>query len=101
MQMYVGKVNRPYKENGKLIDKWVFMGNGCENKKGFTTWLEHQPRIVNGQLESISWFKTDPKQKFEERRASTITNQPDTFVSAGDKAQELLAQLKELGVSNA
>lgn len=100
MQMYVGKVNRPYKENGKLIDKWVFMGNACDNKKGFTTWLEHQPRIVNGQLESISWFKQDPK----EQRATTTaitTPQPDTFTSVGDQAQVLLAKLKALGVSNA
>ena len=97
MDMYTGKVNRPYKENGKLIDKWVFMGNACSNKKGFTTWLEHQPRIINGQLESISWFKNDPK----EQRATITTppSEPDTFVSGGDKAQELLTQLKELGVS--
>lgn len=96
MDMYTGKVNRPYKENGKLIDKWVFMGNACSNKKGFTTWLEHQPRIINGQLESISWFKNDPK---EQRAQATITTKPDTYVSVGDKATELLAQLKELGVS--
>ena len=99
MDMYTGKVNRPYKENGKLIDKWVFMGNACSNKKGFTTWLEHQPRIINGQLESISWFKNDPK---EQRARTTITTpQPDTFTSVGDQAQVLLAKLKELGVSNA
>ena len=96
MDMYTGKVNRPYKENGKLIDKWVFMGNACSNKKGFTTWLEHQPRIINGQLESISWFLNDPK---EQRAQATTITKPDTYVSAGDKAQELLAQLKQLGVS--
>ena len=96
MDMYTGKVNRPYKENGKLIDKWVFMGNACSNKKGFTTWLEHQPRIINGQLESISWFKNDPK---EQRAQATTITKSDTIVSAGDKAQELLAQLKQLGVS--